>query len=141
MWKYKLDKESSVQSIKEKRKCVDINLGFLYQLNKWEELLRLGKEFKFYRFDEEGNINLLDKTEIGDISFSVILLLHGGNFYKIINENAPSCNIDKVNEFVYLLQRYENYSDKLITIYLNMTNSGRTLLFDKLDEVIKSYSS
>lgn len=34
MWKYGLNKDKALELIKEKRNCVDINLGFLYQLER-----------------------------------------------------------------------------------------------------------
>ena len=32
MWKFNMDSDSAINFVKEKRKCVDINLGFLFQL-------------------------------------------------------------------------------------------------------------
>ena len=40
MWKYSYNSETAVSLIKQKRSCVDINLGFLVQLKKWEEYLK-----------------------------------------------------------------------------------------------------
>jgi serine/threonine/tyrosine-interacting protein len=37
MWKYNMDKESALYMVKEKRACVDINFGFMCQLDKLKE--------------------------------------------------------------------------------------------------------
>lgn len=39
MWKYKYDKDTAIQFVKEKRSCVEINLGFLFQLDSLRESL------------------------------------------------------------------------------------------------------
>jgi hypothetical protein len=51
MWKYKYTKDKAIEKIKEKRKCIDINLGFMVQLEKWEELVFLNyqKDDIFYK--------------------------------------------------------------------------------------------
>ena len=41
MWKFNMDSDSAINFIKEKRKCVDINFGFLFQLRNFQ----LNKEF------------------------------------------------------------------------------------------------
>src|SRR5690606_20043048 len=37
IWKYNYEKDYVIKLLKEKRQCVDINLGFLYQLERWNE--------------------------------------------------------------------------------------------------------
>lgn len=39
MWKKNMTKSEAISLISSKRKCVDINLGFSIQLNKWEKYL------------------------------------------------------------------------------------------------------
>ena len=41
MWKFNMDSDSAINFVKEKRKCVDINFGFLFQLRNFQ----LNKEF------------------------------------------------------------------------------------------------
>jgi hypothetical protein len=47
MWKYNNDKDTAISKIKNIRKCVEINLGFMVQLDKWEARLN-------YQKDDEG---------------------------------------------------------------------------------------
>jgi hypothetical protein len=44
MWKYNLEKETAINLIKEKRACVDINLGFMVQLEKLRNKFILAEE-------------------------------------------------------------------------------------------------
>jgi hypothetical protein len=37
MWKYRINKDNAIKIIKDKRSCIDINLGFIYQLEKLEQ--------------------------------------------------------------------------------------------------------
>lgn len=46
IWKLKINKESALKIIKDKRPCVEINLGFLYQLEKWSQFCNMQKENK-----------------------------------------------------------------------------------------------
>jgi hypothetical protein len=139
MWKLALDKESTYKLIKEKRKCVDINMGFLYQLGKWEELLKVGKEFKLYKIGEEGIVTLLDKCDIQESTFSILLVLHDGNFYKIVYQNVPSDCLNKVDEFVTLLQRYENYPNELCQLSMETNILNKEMFRNAIEEIIKKY--
>lgn len=52
IWKLQISKEAALKFIKEKRPCVEINLGFLYQLEKWSKFCEdknklLNKKVKF----------------------------------------------------------------------------------------------
>ena len=40
MWKKNISKNEAINIISSKRKCIDINLGFSIQLNKWEKYLQ-----------------------------------------------------------------------------------------------------
>ena len=40
MWKNNLSRDQAIQFIKEKRPNIEINLGFLVQLDKWESFLK-----------------------------------------------------------------------------------------------------
>jgi hypothetical protein len=127
MWKLSMDKDTIYKNIKEKRKCVDINMGFLYQLSKWEEFLKVNKELKFYRIGEEGIVTLVDRSdELHTSTFSILLLLQNGKFYKIINQDVPKECLSKVDEFIELLQKYENYPNELCQIYIdgNLLDKG-----------------
>ena len=50
MWKNKYKFNDVIELIKEKRNCIDINLGFNIQLNKWENhLLTIKKNKKIFK--------------------------------------------------------------------------------------------
>ena len=40
MWKFNLNRDEAIKLIKEKRPNIEINLGFLVQLDKWDHFLR-----------------------------------------------------------------------------------------------------
>ena len=62
MWKYNVDKDTAILKIKNIRKCVEINLGFMVQLDKWEARLNYSKEDET---NEGKNLNQSsDSTEI-----------------------------------------------------------------------------
>jgi protein-tyrosine phosphatase len=125
MWKLGFDKNTAIEKLREKRKCVDINLGFLYQLNKWSDLLKFNKEFKYYRIGSEG-ISLLDRDEAISCGFSVLLMIRGNDFYKIINKNEVFDNL-LVERFITLLQAYENYPADCYSLYIENTEIEKIL--------------
>ncbi len=45
IWKLKISKESALKIIRDKRPCIEINLGFLYQLEKWSYLCDLQNDY------------------------------------------------------------------------------------------------
>jgi hypothetical protein len=151
MWKYNLNKESAINLIKEKRNCVEINLGFMVQLGKWEELVQYSnkKELKFYNFEIGGNISLLDKNELHLLNddefengkFSIILMLHCNKFYKIISKSIEYIKLnEKVNRFINLLQKYENYPMECTPLYIETSLLNKKFLEYQIEEIIK-YSS
>jgi hypothetical protein len=133
-----VDKDTAYNLIKEKRKCADVNMGFLYQLSKWGELLK-SKEFKFYKIGEEGIVTLLDKSDVQESTFYIILMLHDGKFYKIVNQDVTSECLSKVDEFVTLLQRYENYPVELCQIYFETNILNSELFRVAIEEAVKKY--
>lgn len=68
MWKKNMTKSEAINLISSKRKCVDINLGFSIQLNKWEKYLdnsenkmnklNINKHDEVFLVKNEGNIKL-----------------------------------------------------------------------------------
>lgn len=44
IWKYKLSRDQAINFLKEKRPNIEINLGFLVQLDKWEKFLKQYRE-------------------------------------------------------------------------------------------------
>lgn len=123
MWKYNTGKDAAIEGIRQKRCCVDINIGFVVQLEKWDELLKFGKEFKFFKFEKHGNLSLIDVAEfqkkVLPVSFSTLLMLRENKFYRLINARQDTSIEDKVGRFVTFLQTYENYPTQLDSLYVN----------------------
>jgi len=154
MWKHKLTRDFAINFIKEKRKCVDINLGFLYQLAKWEELLKNDKKETIYKLDKTGNLSLIDINDKNKINIKenplVLLLFYGNKFYKILNsiclKNEKTLN-EKLNAFINLIQTYQNYPKEIEIIEFDFYEyenidliSKKSLLIetDDLEELFKS---
>jgi protein-tyrosine phosphatase len=87
VWKYNYEIDFVISLIKEKRKCVDINLGFLFQLDKWHDD-RKRKE-RVIRVQKCGNISLSDMWE-GTVT------------------RPDEHQIQKLHNFISLLKIYEN---------------------------------
>jgi hypothetical protein len=143
MWKKNICKDDAINQIKQKRKCIDINIGFMIQLAKWEELLiyHNNQNLKFYNFEKEGNVSLLNIKEIACINdsdfasgkFTILLIKHNNKFFKIITNPCASSLYDKVNKFVNLLQMYENYPPDCIDLYID----DKKFFELHLEEIIK----
>jgi hypothetical protein len=146
MWKHSLDKDSAIQKIKEKRKCVEINLGFMVQLNKWEELLKHSKEYKFYKFEKEGRISLFDQNDIENLKenefnnfkYSIFLMQKKNKLYKVTTNESIAINDVEVNNFVRLLQTYENYPDTCHSLFIDTSLLNKNFFNIDIEEMIKS---
>ena len=141
MWKYKYSREKAVSLIKEKRNCVDINLGFLFQLDKWQDFIKNNKENELYKIDLKGTISLIKKSNfdhnLSDIA--VILSLSNNVFYKIIINSGEEI-LKNLNIFVKFLQVYDDYPEEIKTIdlwlHLNEDNFSDNKIV-MLEEIIK----
>ena len=60
MWKQNLRVDKAIEFVKSKRICVDINLGFIIQLHKWENYLFSPPE-KIHIFNYDSNVNKYNK--------------------------------------------------------------------------------
>ena len=98
MWKDNLTTEKAIELIKSKRKCVDINLGFIIQLQKWENYLFSPSE-KIQIFKLNPNIRLLEEKEIENENYDNDEYLIRYN-YKLfyINNNSDSKGDNSINE-------------------------------------------
>lgn len=119
MWREKITADSAINIIKNKRKCIEINLGFLFQLSKWEEFNL--KENKLFIFSTNGNISLLGINDYIDVNFnenlSSVLFLHNKKLYKIYNEAFLISNFieEKMHNFIEYLKIHFNYPNKIET--------------------------
>ena len=98
MWKDNLTTEKAIELIKSKRKCVDINLGFIIQLQKWENYLFSPSE-KIQIFKLNPNIRLLEEKEIENENYDNDEYLIRYN-YKLfyINNNSDTKGENLINE-------------------------------------------
>jgi len=98
MWKQNLTTEKAIELIKSKRKCVDINLGFIIQLNKWENYLFSPPE-KIQIFKLNPIIRLLEEKEIENekINNCEYLIRFKHKLYYINNKDNDNNNyIDEI---------------------------------------------
>ena len=98
MWKDNLTTEKAIELIKSKRKCVDINLGFIIQLQKWENYLFSPTE-KIQIFKLNSNIRLLEEKEIENENFNndeFLIRYNHKLFY--INNNSNTKGDNSINE-------------------------------------------
>ena len=128
MWKENISIYDAISLIKSKRQCVDINLGFNIQLQKWENYL-FSSPKKMHVFILGQNIRLLEEEEKElNIEESYLIkiqykLFYINNFYKInnddnyysnneINQNNNNCPIfqvckDRSKEFIKNVIKYD----------------------------------
>ena len=71
MWKQNLRTEKAIEFVKSKRNCVDINLGFIIQLHKWENYLFSPPE-KIHIFKLSKNTRLLEEKEFENENYKEI---------------------------------------------------------------------
>ena len=159
MWKQNLKVDNAIEFMKSKRKCVDINLGFIIQLHKWENYLFSPKE-KIQIFKLSQNIRLLEEKEFENenyndfeylIRFEQKLFFLGnknnsknGNIIDDIHKlNLENCNtFNEANEkikFIYNVIKYDklllkNDIDSLIEIDYNNSSN----LIHSLEDIIKN---
>ena len=117
MWKYNLSKDEATSVIVAKRPCVDINFGFLVQLDKWEIFLRGSeKEDEINLFKIGDNITSIDEKEIqfcDNLKDTIVVRLN--KFFIFVGGMSTNkkivCALESKNkEFVnYLTNFYINY--------------------------------
>jgi hypothetical protein len=145
MWKYGIEKNSAIELIKSKRKCVEINLGFMLQLGKWEDfLMRRSYGTKFYNFGGEGEISLIEKEEFENFKssdfdkhkFSISLLLIGDKFLKVIFNTDKNLE-EKVEKFILLLQTYEKFPSQYISLNIDKELLNKEFFQIHIEEIAK----
>ncbi len=140
--------------IKQKRKCVDINLGFIYQLSKWEQILKNDKKDKIFKFGNSGDLSIFEYKAYESMFLQnevfVLLLLQQNKFYKIeyLNNSEVNSTIDnKIKKFIHIIQTYENYPKDIETVnidnensklVLENTNKSKFIDLDNLSELLKN---
>jgi hypothetical protein len=102
IWKYNLNREYVVNLLKEKRHCVDINLGFLFQLDRWNENRLSSFTAKAILVEKCGAISVIERVEDTGCIYAV----------PCGNREQVSCTQknDKFEKLNNLLQTYEKIS-------------------------------
>lgn len=135
MWKKNMKTQEAIDFIKNKRKCVDINLGFIIQLNKWENYLFSNNE-KIVIFQLGDNIKFLDEKELD------IHLLQKGRFLIKINRKLYHLNNNKNNnlneENNEFIQNVIKYDKNLISHDINDIIEINSEIIEDKDTFIKN---
>ena len=92
MWKQNIKTENAIEFIKSKRKCIDINLGFIIQLHKWENYL----------------FSSTDKIQIIKLNTNIRLLEEKEYENENINENEY---LIRFNQKIFYLGNQQNYKN------------------------------
>lgn len=127
MWKDNLKTEKAIELVKSKRNCVDINLGFIIQLHKWENYLFSPVE-KMQMFKLNANIRLLEEKEIENENFNGEYLLRYNYkiFYVLNNDNPEKERI--INDISNInLKEDIAFEDKKIEFIKNVIKYDRLL--------------
>ena len=109
MWKQNIKTENAIEFIKSKRKCIDINLGFIIQLHKWENYL----------------FSSTDKIQIIKLNTNIRLLEEKEYENENINENE---HLIRFNQKIFYLGNQQNYKnshlkEEIKEIYKNNYNT------------------
>ena len=146
IWKNNLTTEKAIKLIKDKRNCVDINLGFIIQLHKWQNyLFSLPEKLQIFKLNP--NIRLLEEKEIENENYNEdeYLIRYNYNLFYINNNNSKEENlineINKINlnedilfenknnkkEFIKNVLKYDkllNNEHSSIFYYNNISNNS-----------------
>jgi protein-tyrosine phosphatase len=140
MWKQNLRTENAIEFVKSHRKCVDINLGFIIQLHKWENYLFSSPE-KIHIFKLCKNIRLLDEKEYENENYSEIehLIRFNRKLYYIKN-NRSSDNgklLDVINKLNIENCNIFNENNEKIKFICNVIKYDKLLLNNDIDSLVE----
>ena len=140
MWKQNLRTENAIEFIKSRRKCVDINLGFIIQLHKWENYLFSPKE-KIHIFKLDQSIRLLEEKEYESENYSEIDHLIRFNqklFYIRNKKNAKNGNvIDDINKLNSEKCNTFNENNDKIKFISNVIKYDKLLLNNNINDLVE----
>jgi len=140
MWKQNIKTENAIEYIKSKRKCIDINLGFIIQLQKWENYLFSSPD-KMQIFKLSPNIRLLEEKEFENENFNESEYLirlnkkffYLGNQQKYKNGNLID-EIKEINKNNYNTFNEDNEKSKFI---YNAIKYDKLLLNNDIDSLVE----
>ena len=159
MWKQNIKTENAIEFIKSKRKCIDINLGFIIQLHKWEnylfsspdkiQIIKLNTNIRLLEEKEYENENINENEYLIRFNQKIFYLGNQQNYknshlkeeikeiyrnnYNTFNEDNDKC------KFIYNVIKYDklllnNNIDSLIEININNISNN----IHSFDDIIKN---
>ena len=140
MWKQNLKTQNAIDFVKSKRKCVDINLGFIIQLHKWENYLFSTPE-KIHIFKLDQSIRLLEEKEFENENYSQIEHLIRFNrklFYIKNKKNSKDKNFfDEFNKLSIENSNCFNENSDKIKFISNVIKYDKSILSNDISSLIE----
>ena len=140
MWKQNIKTENAIEFIKSKRKCIDINLGFIIQLHKWENYLFSSTD-KIQIIKLNTNIRLLEEKEYENQNINeneYLIRFNQKIFYLGNQQNYKNSHLKEEIKEIYR-NNYNNFNednDKCKFIY-NVIKYDKLLLNNNIDSLIE----
>lgn len=140
MWKQNIKTENAIEFIKSKRKCIDINLGFIIQLQKWENYLFSSPD-KMQIFKLSPNIRLLEEKEFENENFNeseYLIRLNKKFFYLGNQQKYKNGNlIDEINEINKKNYNTFNEDNEKSKFIYNAIKYDKLLLNNDIDSLVE----
>ena len=151
MWKEKMTVSGVIELLKSKRPCVDINLGFNIQLQKWENYLfsspknihvfKLNPNIRLLEKEEEKELNI-DENYLVKIQYKLFFI---NNKYKCIknitnnNEQNRALNftINDLNNTQKKNPIFHVYKDRTKQFIKNVVKYDKSLLKNDFSSLIE----
>ena len=146
MWKNNITFLSAIELIKSNRKCVDINLGFNIQLNKWENYLfsspkqvQIFKLSPYIRLLEEDEVKLDKHFEEEDYLIKIkYKLFYVNNIYKSYNNiNNNICLLNNINSNKKNGIIFNIFKDTTKEFIKNIIKYDKTLLKNDFSSLVE----
>ena len=140
MWKQNLKTQNAIDFVKSKRKCVDINLGFIIQLHKWENYLFSTPE-KIHIFKLDQSIRLLEEKEFENENYSQIehLIRFNRKLFYIKNKKYSKEEnfFDEFNKLTIENSNCFNENSEKIKFISNVIKYDKSILSNDINSLIE----
>ena len=140
MWKQNLKTQNAIDFVKSKRKCVDINLGFIIQLHKWENYLFSTPE-KIHIFKLDQSIRLLEEKEFENENYSQIehLIRFNRKLFYIKNKKYSKEEnfFDEFNKLTIENSNCFNENTDKIKFISNVIKYDKSILSNDINSLIE----
>ena len=140
MWKQNLKTQNAIDFVKSKRKCVDINLGFIIQLHKWENYLFSTPE-KIHIFKLDQSIRLLEEKEFENENYSQIehLIRFNRKLFYIKNKKYSKEEnfFDEFNKLTIENSNCFNENSDKIKFISNVIKYDKSILSNDINSLIE----